>query len=655
MLIRAHAPLMDCAADPDALIFASCGEARQCNIWDARNFSKPRNTFHTPSSLRGCDISHTASRVVVSGDVGLVKVWEVASGTEIPSPAPHARAARVRRCAMSPDGRTVATAGMDNKAVIFKLPPMPPPLDVIADSAHTDVMPDIERLFSSFINNGALLTTTDVVHAIHTDFIMERVKRLSTIYIGHLCVRTLFSSGALLPDQQIPNHPEGTSITTFLYQELYHRISKVVTTQRELDYARQILKNAAAAGIVSQHDENSIIGDAQNMMLTRAEFSDLRKDINELCNQVSSRIATIESRLEHLSFDVSTLRTRVDGIETKMERAEKVQRYTNLIKFGLALIPFAGSAAMAFADGSASLIMSLDLEGAIELFSGLFSTTTQAVVDSTFGGRDAPKLAAAETKEQQAVHVVQFVLSDRFLNRMEPNEKQEFVSGLQRRFGGNLDSLRNEVNKIIDEHSEIAENEEPSVEEPSEETTQIPLLENGETAYMGPVSKPIAEAELVSSFREAVEDREKLSHGRACRLMKKVVGKILQSSVDQHEDSRVDGLIGQTLMAETEDKVYSKVDEACFLRSAKLIAAALSREVEKRWAMEFDQATDGEGEIDCTVAVRLIAALGQGRGRAELAADRIKRLFGKRTILRRQEFLDVAKSVAADAPHSEPV
>jgi RNA polymerase sigma factor (sigma-70 family) len=102
---------------PNGKILAVFRDAKRIELWDVESGKRLHTldcgSSHAPSFLRFSPDSTklvSAGGNLLSGD-HIVRVWDVAQGKEIPSPTGHT--APISSVAISPNGKTIATAGTD--------------------------------------------------------------------------------------------------------------------------------------------------------------------------------------------------------------------------------------------------------------------------------------------------------------------------------------------------------------------------------------------------------------------------------------------------------------------------------------------------------------------------------------------------------------
>jgi WD40 repeat protein len=114
--VTAHADgILDCAVSPDATFAVSAGADGTLAIWEFPKVRLRATLSGHGAPVAGCAVSPNAGWIVsVSGD-GPMRLWESARGTERGAPLGRGGYAA---CAVSPDGRLIATVGGDTHELL---------------------------------------------------------------------------------------------------------------------------------------------------------------------------------------------------------------------------------------------------------------------------------------------------------------------------------------------------------------------------------------------------------------------------------------------------------------------------------------------------------------------------------------------------------
>lgn len=596
--------LTDCAMTPDGSVIASTSEAGVLTLWDVGKRCSI-STQKPGGRLFGCAVTPNASRVVVTGDRGLALFSDVShsdksSTADFTRLKGHDSSLRVRRCAINNDGTVAVTGGYDHIACLHSLPQVNQDALLghrVVVAPLIENMTETETLFFAFVNDGVTLQPTAVARAIDIDFNMKAVTRLSAIYIGHLCVRTLLGNGVMFSDKDLGGRTESSS---FFYRKLYHKMSELVQSQRSYDFAVKILHDARKHSILSSYDVNSILGDALSNEYTRELFSQLATIISQVYSEVSARISKMETRIVNLSDKVGDLKAHLDDMKIRKVKEAKVQRYVSLVKFGLSLIPIFGSAAMAFVDSSVDIVMSLDLESLASIGIELFSTTTDFAIDEALERRQSKmsrKNSEGAERDIWAVEIAQHVLSDGFLGRLLKEDREGLEKGLEVVFDRPFKVLKRNVNSIISEYLEDAT--ETSVKDPQVNVDTNAVL------MLGNLDRSEIDLTFSNSFQEWSGDNGVLSLRQACRCLLDTTNEVT-GELDAGISDAVSSYVSSVFLAETRDNIYSLVNEAIFVKVGSVVSDGLRYLLSLAWGEHFNKASLGDDVIYGSVAKRLI-------------------------------------------------
>lgn len=608
-------PLTDCAITPDASVLVSTTESGVLTLWDVGN-RRVISSQKPGSKLFGCAITSDASRILATGGRGFVSYSDVSfmdtdsSASKVILEA-HDNASRVCRCAINHDGTVAVTVGYDHMACLHSIPRVDrdalPGLHAVAISPMAN-MTETESVFFAYINDGVSLQAAVVARAIDIDFNMKAVTRLSTVYVAHLCVRTLLGNGVTFSDDVLGGRAERSS---FFYRKLYHKLSELVQSQRSYDFAVKILHDARENNILSSHDMNSILGDALSNEYTRDLFSQLSTIMSQVYGEVSSRISSMEVRVEGIRDKVEDLKIHLHEMNLKKAREAKVQRYASLVKFGLSLVPIFGSAAMAFVESGVNIVMSLDLESLSSFGFEMFSTTTQFAIDHELLRRRSKKIADDVERiagNFWAMEIAQHVLSEGFLKRLPEHDRRDLEKGLEVVFGRPVTLLKKSVDAIASEYYEEVVSKSGSTP-PSEN----PLVDNTEQENVASrrdvdqVAK-FDDSSLSDLFGEWSKSKDALSLGQACSgLMHLVEQK--HGALEKGLSEAVGSFLPAVFLDATRENIYSLVNESTFVMVGRNVGFYLRQLISMEWSVHFDRASAGDNVIFGTVAKRLIVGV----------------------------------------------
>lgn len=631
----------DCSITPDGRALLSCTEAGTVHLWDLRKTSSNNRQVQqfsmaddrTSVKLFGCSIAADCGRVLACGDRASLGIWDVMASTQPPDGASdsnskpcaprlmlegHSPTARVRRCSLSANGETAASAGYDGTALLFRLPsvtrnrlaPMP---GWAVDDPYKET--ETERLFYDYVNNGQTLKAHTVARAIALDARLKQYRRLSSIYVAHVVVRTVLGNGDQFePDDLAPER----NLHTFLYAKLYHTATELSLSTQDREFIMDIMYDARDAKLLSAYDINSIIGDVQVAEYSRELFSRVATVMRQVYDEVTQRVASLDARLENASEEIAQVASDVANVKDNIERAEKIQRYANLVKLGVAMVPIVGAAAMVVVDSSVDVVLSLDLEGALSTGLSLMQEGANYAVDRWFtvehkdeNNKDvgtvvissedeaiaAKDVVRSHYDERRAIAVLETALSDQFLNRLSKSDRSQLINGLESGLRITVGELRKQVSMIVSEFDD----------------TQV-------VARTGGVGSTIAQEEnndflLRHAFLEMCKEHgghAVLSHGQACEC---IMGSALRGmrsaatcSVDRELKKTVASMILRKCQQE-DDNIYCVVDEKLFVETAMDIVDIVKRVEQVEWEEHFKRASLGDSIIDEGVAKHVIRRL----------------------------------------------
>lgn len=606
------------------------GEGDVC-LWDVRK-TQVVDKWSTGRSVWSVDMVEGGARIVAGGDAGLT-VWHAENKRT--SMEEWEEGVRITGCAMSADGQRVAAVGSDGNCCVYELEPIKWKSLVSGGGERTA---EIEKCFLAFMNEGKDFKPSAVARAINMDFRMRNVRKIVQVYMGHVCVRTIMARGDKFKEQDLGGRKD---VSSFLFERLYHKLSELAVSESSNDFAIRILEDATEAGLLSPGCMNSILGDKMTNAYTRDMISELRTVMNQVYDDVQSLVASLETRMNHLAENVAELRSDVDQIDSKMKKDAKVQRYANLAKLGLALIPIFGSVAMAVVDGSTQLLMSLDLESLIELSTDITSCGGQAVIDDRLASVDDRQSSdKSRQKDRQAIQLLKHVTSKPFMERMNQSDSRTFARGLEGAYGGSLEELRSDLQSF---EAEFENDKAISNGTNFENVSECPYTIQDKDTVVG-----ISDVDLSKTFRTFARDKRKISHRKACEVLYEICTGT-DSRNGGKEDKVLQSKISETVLSEITHDMHSLVDEESFVRAGLALVPEEHSTSIYQWGKDFETASDGEDTINVSVAALLFSNV----QKISVPKDRIKNVLldasDGNSWINKKQFLYAAKQIESQS------